>query len=56
MQSDKNFLSRPLKDLVCDNDELTGAGVAFTVKYIGCIEVLASMKVLDFQTRSLVAK
>ena len=56
MQNDKNFLSRPSKDFVCDNEDLTGAGVTFTVKYIGCIEVLASMKVLDFQTRSLVAK
>ena len=26
-------------------------GVNFNVKYIGCIEVLTSMKLLDFQSR-----
>lgn len=58
MQSDKNFLSRPLKDFLSESEELRLAneGITFNVKYIGCIEVFASMKVLDFQTRSAVAK
>lgn len=59
MQSDKNFLSRPSKDVLRKNENgaiANGGTVTFTVKYIGCIEVYASMKVLDFQTRSLVAR
>jgi SHC-transforming protein 1 len=36
--------------------EIMGDGVNFFCKYIGCIEVFTSMKLLDFQSRSLVAK
>jgi SHC-transforming protein 1 len=56
MQNDKNFLSRPMKDVTRETEDLISAGVTFDVKYVGCIEVFASMKVLDFTTRSLVAK
>jgi SHC-transforming protein 1 len=58
MQGDKNFLSRPTRDLLRfpESEALTGNGVSFQVKYIGCVEVFASMKVLDFQTRSAVAR
>jgi SHC-transforming protein 1 len=56
MQNDKNFLSRPIKDVTRETEELISAGVKFDVKYVGCIEVFASMKVLDFSTRSLVAR
>jgi SHC-transforming protein 1 len=31
-------------------------GVNFYVKYIGCVEIVTSMKLLDFQSRSQVAK
>lgn len=31
-------------------------GIAFNVRYIGCLEIKASMKTLDFTLRSLVAK
>ncbi|CRK93014.1 CLUMA_CG006501, isoform A [Clunio marinus] len=31
-------------------------GVSFIVNYIGCVEIFTSMKLLDFQSRSLVAK
>lgn len=30
-------------------------GVNFNVKYIGCIEVLTSMKLLDFQSRYIIS-
>lgn len=30
---------------------IMNGGVNFNVKYIGCIEVLTSMKLLDFQSR-----
>lgn len=57
MQNDKNFLSRPSKDFPRGNDTINkGEAVTFTVKYIGCIEIFASMKVLDFATRSSVAR
>lgn len=36
--------------------EIMGDGVNFFCKYIGCIEIFTSMKLLDFQSRSLVAK
>jgi SHC-transforming protein 1 len=35
---------------------IMNGGVNFSVKYIGCIEITESMKRLDFQSRSLVAK
>ncbi|CAO1331696.1 unnamed protein product [Diamesa hyperborea] len=35
---------------------ILNGGILFSVKYIGCIEINTSMKILDFQTRSLVAK
>lgn len=58
MQSDKNFLSRPLKDFLSESEEAkcVKEGVTFNVKYVGSVEVYASMKVLDFQTRSAVAR
>ncbi|KAG7189041.1 hypothetical protein KM043_008632 [Ampulex compressa] len=35
---------------------LSKEGITYTVKYIGCLEVYTSMKSLDFETRSCVAK
>ncbi|KAL7029943.1 hypothetical protein ACKWTF_006437 [Chironomus riparius] len=35
---------------------IMNGGVNFSVRYIGCIEITESMKRLDFQSRSLVAK
>lgn len=35
---------------------LVEEGVVFNVRYIGCLEIRASMKLLDFTTRSQVAK
>lgn len=37
-------------------DAIMGDGVRFVVKYVGCTEILTSMKLLDFQSRSMVAK
>ena len=55
MQNDKKNLSRPSKDFIHDNNAIV-KGLTFTVKYVGCIEVYNSMKILDFQTRSEVAR
>ncbi|XP_018494120.1 SHC-transforming protein 1 [Galendromus occidentalis] len=38
------------------DNEILGNGVIYTVKYVGCLEVLTSMKSLDFETRTLIAK
>jgi len=56
MDSEKNFHSRPTKGWPHQESELMNGGVTFAVKYIGCIEISTSMKLLDFQTRSAVAK
>ncbi|CAO1365481.1 unnamed protein product [Diamesa serratosioi] len=40
----------------CNDSVIMNEGISFSVKYIGCIEINTSMKILDFQTRSLVAK
>lgn len=54
---DKNFLSRPYKDVIRENNVIANGGtVTFNVVYAGCIEVYASMKTLDFSTRSLIAR
>jgi SHC-transforming protein 1 len=37
-------------------NEIMNDGVTFHVRYVGCIEIYTSMKLLDFQSRSLVAK
>uniref|UniRef100_A0A4W2HVT3 SHC adaptor protein 3 n=2 Tax=Bos indicus x Bos taurus TaxID=30522 RepID=A0A4W2HVT3_BOBOX len=34
------------------NDQVLGAGVTYVVKYLGCIEVLRSMRSLDLSTRT----
>nr|XP_035930959.1 SHC-transforming protein 3 isoform X2 [Halichoerus grypus] len=34
------------------SDQVLGAGVTYVVKYLGCIEVLRSMRSLDFSTRT----
>lgn len=39
-----------------ENAIMNGGATFVGVKYIGCIEILTSMKLLDFQSRSLVAK
>lgn len=37
-------------------DTIMTSGATFVVNYIGCVEIVTSMKLLDFQSRSLVAK
>jgi hypothetical protein len=34
---------------------IMGDGVNFNVKYIGCIEILTSMKKIDFQSRQVIS-
>ncbi|XP_030385484.1 SHC-transforming protein 1 [Scaptodrosophila lebanonensis] len=39
-----------------NDDLITEKGVAFNVRYTGCVEVKTSMKSLDFDTRTLLAR
>ncbi|KAG8130747.1 hypothetical protein E2320_017330 [Naja naja] len=38
------------------NEKILGPGVMYIVKYLGCIEVLRSMKSLDFSTRTQITR
>ncbi|XP_017053222.1 SHC-transforming protein 2 [Drosophila ficusphila] len=41
---------------VYPDDVIMGVGVAFNVRYTGCVEVKTSMKSLDFETRTQLAR
>lgn len=51
-----NFMQKPERGWLHSDSVIRGAGVAYCVRYVGCIEVLASMKMLDFDTRFIIAK
>lgn len=52
-----SFISKPAKGWLHPDDQLSpDAGVCYGVRYIGCMEVKESMKSLDFDTRTAVAK
>ncbi|XP_048788125.1 SHC-transforming protein 3 isoform X2 [Lagopus muta] len=38
------------------SEKILGPGVTYTVKYLGCIEVLRSMRSLDFNTRTQITR
>jgi len=50
-------LNRPDEGWIHSADRLEKeAGVCYGVRYIGCMEVVVSMKTLDFETRTAVAR
>uniref|UniRef100_A0A146LNW6 SHC-transforming protein 1 n=1 Tax=Lygus hesperus TaxID=30085 RepID=A0A146LNW6_LYGHE len=51
-----NFMQRPPRGWLHDDEVIRSTGVDYIVRYIGCLEILASMKLLDYDTRFLVAK
>lgn len=51
-----NFMQRPARGWLHEDDVIRNTGVIYHVRYMGCLEVLASMKMLDYDTRFLVAK
>nr|XP_027197239.1 uncharacterized protein LOC113791645 [Dermatophagoides pteronyssinus] len=58
-QQHQQFINKPPRGWLHPDHKLTdtdGPGVTYTVRYIGCLSVNTSMKSLDFQTRSLIAK
>ncbi|GBP68109.1 SHC-transforming protein 1 [Eumeta japonica] len=56
MSDSTSFVSKPARGWLHPDSVLASEGVTYAVRYIGCMEVLTSMKKLDFETRSQVAK
>ncbi|KAM6216128.1 SHC-transforming protein 3 [Rhynchocyon petersi] len=65
----QSTMSAPRKDQVSEelllkaprgwlhaSDQVLGPGVTYVVKYLGCIEVLRSMRSLDFSTRTQITR
>lgn len=51
-----SFFNKPSRGWIHPNQQLTEDGISYAVRYVGCLDVNASMKSLDFEKRSLVAK
>ncbi|XP_036371527.1 SHC-transforming protein 1-like isoform X1 [Megalops cyprinoides] len=51
-----SFLNKPSRGWLHADSVLSGAGVSYTVRYMGCVEVLQSMRALDFNTRTQVTR
>ncbi|XP_063769773.1 SHC-transforming protein 3 [Pseudophryne corroboree] len=51
-----SFVSKPSRGWLHSNEKIQGPGVTYIVKYLGCIEVLRSMRSLDFNTRTQITR
>ncbi|XP_009993991.1 PREDICTED: SHC-transforming protein 3 [Chaetura pelagica] len=51
-----SFVNKPSRGWLHLNEKILGPGVTYIVKYLGCIEVLCSMRSLDFNTRTQIAR
>ncbi|NWT83405.1 SHC3 protein, partial [Lanius ludovicianus] len=51
-----SFVNKSSQGWLHSNEKILGPGVTYVVKYLGCIEVLRSMRSLDFSTRMQVAR
>ncbi|KAM6901208.1 SHC-transforming protein 3 [Lycodopsis pacificus] len=47
---------KPSRGWLHSTEKISGPGVTYIVKYLGCIEVLRSMRSLDFTTRSQITR
>ncbi|XP_004697639.1 SHC-transforming protein 3 [Echinops telfairi] len=52
----EELIPRPPRGWLHASDQVLGPGVTYVVKYLGCIEVLRSMKTLDFSTRTQITR
>ncbi|XP_041667399.1 SHC-transforming protein 3 [Cheilinus undulatus] len=50
------LVSKPSRGWLHSSEKISGPGVTYVVKYLGCIEVLRSMRSLDFTTRSQITR
>ncbi|XP_034048678.1 SHC-transforming protein 3 isoform X2 [Thalassophryne amazonica] len=51
-----DLASKPSRGWLHSSEKISGPGVTYIVKYLGCIEVLRSMRSLDFTTRSQITR
>ncbi|NWI87541.1 SHC3 protein, partial [Pitta sordida] len=50
------FVNKSSRGWLHSSEKILGPGVTYIVKYLGCIEVLRSMRSLDFNTRTQIAR
>uniref|UniRef100_A0A8C1NXZ7 SHC adaptor protein 3 n=1 Tax=Cyprinus carpio TaxID=7962 RepID=A0A8C1NXZ7_CYPCA len=50
------LVNKPSRGWLHSAEKISGPGVTYVVKYLGCIEVLRSMRSLDFTTRSQITR
>ncbi|XP_062821323.1 SHC-transforming protein 1 isoform X1 [Anolis carolinensis] len=51
-----SFVNKPSRGWLHPDDKVMGPGVSYLVRYMGCVEVLQSMRALDFGTRTQVTR
>ncbi|XP_043909832.1 SHC-transforming protein 2 isoform X2 [Protopterus annectens] len=51
-----SFINKPSQGWLHPDENICGPGVSYIVRYMGCIEVLRSMRSLDFNTRTQVTR
>ncbi|XP_034083844.1 SHC-transforming protein 1 isoform X2 [Gymnodraco acuticeps] len=51
-----SFVNKPTRGWLHSDSVVTTAGVSYSVRYMGCVEVLQSMRALDFNTRTQVTR
>nr|XP_033779796.1 SHC-transforming protein 1 isoform X2 [Geotrypetes seraphini] len=51
-----SFVNKPTRGWLHQDDRVMGPGVTYLVRYMGCVEVLQSMRALDFSTRTQVTR
>nr|SVE74292.1 EOG090X098F [Daphnia barbata] len=54
--SNRSFINKPARGWLHSDAVIIREGITYFVRYIGCLEVNTSMKSLDFDTRSQIAK
>ncbi|XP_052000444.1 SHC-transforming protein 1 isoform X2 [Xyrauchen texanus] len=51
-----SFVNKPIRGWLHSDNVVSTTGVSYTVRYMGCVEVLQSMRALDFNTRTQVTR
>ncbi|XP_022529927.2 SHC-transforming protein 1 isoform X2 [Astyanax mexicanus] len=51
-----SFVNKPTRGWLHSDNVVSSTGVSYTVRYMGCVEVLQSMRALDFNTRTQVTR
>ncbi|KAJ7308466.1 hypothetical protein JRQ81_009017 [Phrynocephalus forsythii] len=51
-----SFISKPVQGWLHPDERVVSPGVSYIVRYMGCIEILRSMRSLDFNTRTQVTR